>query len=91
MTVKELKQMLNGKFTNTIPFHTDRRKVIPYTQLGKEFNGLYGKEFEKVLDEKEVAEFDLSDWEQVICSTNEELKHGTYHYEMRRTLTIYFR
>lgn len=91
MTVKELKQKLKGKYTNIIPFHTDRRKAIPFTQLGKEFNGLFGKAFDKVLDEKEVVEYDLSDWEHTICSTNAELKQGKYHYEMSRTLIIYFR
>ena len=32
---------------------------IPYTQLPRELNGLYGKEFEKVLNELEVKGYDV--------------------------------
>lgn len=92
MTIKELKRQLKGEYTNIIPFHTDHRNVIPYTMLGKEFNGLYGKKFMDLLDTKEVVDYKLSEWQKEACFNLQELaKSGKGHYEMSRTLTIYFK
>ena len=91
MLVKELKEQLKGQFTNIIPFHTERRNAIPFTQLGKEFNGLSGKEFNKVLDTKEVVEYELGEWEKVACWNSKEMKTGKGHYEQHRCLIIYFK
>ena len=91
MKVKELLKELKGQYTNIIPFHTDRRHAIPYTQLGREFDGLSGKAFQKVLDEKEVVEYKLGEWKKVACWSMKEFKDGVGHYEQQRTLTIYFK
>ena len=91
MTVKELKRQLKGEYTNIIPFHTEHRNAIPYTQLGKEFQGLYGKKFMDLLDTKEVVEYELSEWHKEACFNLKELKNEKGHYEMSRTLTIYFK
>lgn len=91
MKVKELRKQLKGNYTEIIPFHTDRRNVIPFTQLPREFWGLKGKSFDKVLDEKEVVEYKLGEWKRTACWTNEELIKGVGHYEMTRYLTIYFK
>lgn len=92
MTIKELKKQLKGQYTNIIPFHADHRNVIPYTMLGKEFNGLYGKKFVDLLDTKEVVEYELSEWQKTACFSLKGLaKDEKGHYEMCRTLTIYFK
>lgn len=91
MTVKELKKKLKGQYTDILPFHTDRRNVIPFTQLGKDFDGKYGKAFEKVLDEKEVVEWELGEWQKTACWSGKEIFTGEGHYEMKRWLTVYFK
>lgn len=91
MKVKELRKRLKGQYTEIIPFHTDRRNVIPFTQLPPEFRGLIGKKFDDVLDEKEVVEYKLGEWKRTACRTPEELIKGVGHYEMTRYLTIYFK
>lgn len=91
MKVKELKKKLKGEYTEIIPFHTDRRNVIPFTQLPREFRGLKGKSFDKVLDEKEVVEYKLGERKKTACWSGKELIGGAGHYEMTRYLTIYFK
>ena len=91
MTVKELKKQLKGQYTNIIPFRSDRRNAIPFTQLGKEFDGLTGKAFDRMLDTKEVVEYKLGEWKKVACWSGSEMKTGIGHYEQHRTLTIYFK
>ena len=84
MTVKELRQKLKGQYTNIIPFHTDRRNALPFTQLGREFDGLYGKAFERLLDTKEVVDYELGEWKKTACWNQKELTTGVGHYEMTR-------
>ena len=91
MTIKELKSMLKGQYTNILPFNNNHRKAIPFTQLGKEFIGKSGKEFDKVLDTKEVVEYELSNWENVMCWTRKEMASHKGHWEKQRTLIIYFK
>lgn len=91
MKVKELKKQLKGQYTNIIPFHTDRKKAIPFTQLGKDLSGLTGRAFDKVFDEKEVVEYRLGEWQKVACWTMEEFASGVGHYEQQRDLYIYFK
>lgn len=92
MTIKELKKQLKGQYTDIIPFHTEHRNAIPYTQLGKEFQGLSGKKFVDLLDTKEVVEYKLDDWQKTACFSLKGLtKDGKGHYEMCRTLIIYFK
>ena len=91
MTVKELKKKLKGQYTDIIPFHTDRRNALPFTQLGKDLSGLRGRAFDKVFNEKEVVEYELGEWQKVACWTGKEMFTGVGHYEMKRTLTIYFK
>ena len=91
MTIKELKNKLKGQFTHYTPFHTDHRKAIPWTQLGKDLSYLNGKELEKALDKKEVVEYKLGDWQKTACWSLNELQNGKGHYEMTRELIIYFK
>ena len=91
MKVKELKKQLKGQYTDIIPFHTDHRHAIPFTQLGEDFSGLSGKAFNKVLDEKEVVEWELGKWEKAPCWSGKEVFTGVGHYEMKRFLIIYFK
>lgn len=91
MKVKELRKQLKGEYTEIIPFHTEKRNVIPFTQLPREFLGLKGKKFDRVLDEKEVVEYKLGERKRTACWTSEELIEGVGHYKMTRYLTIYFK
>lgn len=91
MKVKELKKKLKGQYTEIIPFHTDHRNAIPFTQLGRDFDGKYGKEFDKVLDEKEVVEYKLGEWKKTATWTGKEMLTGVGHYEMTRYLKIYLK
>ena len=91
MTVKELKKQLKGQYTDIMPFRTDRRDVMPFTMLGADLYGLTGREFDRVFDTKEVVEYKLGEWKKVACWSTKEMKSGTGHYEMHRTLTIYFK
>lgn len=91
MKVKDLKKKLKGQYTDILPFHTNYRDVIPFTHLGKEFEGKYGKAFERVLNEKEVVEYELGEWHKTACWSGKEIFTGTGHYETKRWLTIYFK
>lgn len=93
MKVKELLKQLKGQYTDVIPFHTDKRDVIPFTHLGEDLENLTGKAFNKVFNEKEVVEYELGEWLKTPCWTFEELfiKGGVGHYKMTRTLIIYFK
>lgn len=92
MKVKELKKELKGQYTDIVPFHTDRRNAIPFTQLGREFDGKYGKAFDKVLDEKEVVEYKLGEWKETYSWTMNEFVSGSAgKTKVTRQLIIYFK
>ena len=91
MKVKELLKQLKGEYTSILPFHTDHRNALPFTQLGKDLSGLRGKAWDKAFGEKEVVEYELGDWQKTACWTMEEFSTGVGHYEMTRMLTIYFK
>lgn len=91
MKVKELKKKLKGQYTDIRPVHTDHRKATPFTQLGKDLDGLAGKAFDRVLDEKEVVEWKLGEWKKTSCWTGGEMATGAGHCETQRWLTIYFK
>ena len=91
MKVKELLKQLKGQYTDIRPIHTDHRKALPFTQLGKDLSGLRGKAFDKVFNEKEVVEWKLGEWKKTACWSGKEMFTGVGHYEMTRWLTIYFK
>lgn len=91
MKVKELKKQLKGQFTDIRPVHTDHRKALPFTQLGRDLEDLTGKAFDKVFDEKEVIEWKLGEWKKVATWSGKEITTGVGHYEQQRWLIIYFK
>ena len=91
MLVKELLKELKGKYTTIIPINDKHQNAIPFTQLGKEFHGLHGKAFDKVLGEKEVVSYTLGEPHKVACWTNKEFTSGIGHYETTIKLTIVFK
>lgn len=91
MKVKELLKQLKGQYTTIIPRHTDRRKALPFTQLGEDLKNLTGKAFDKVFNEKEVVEWKLGEWKKTACWSGKEILTGVGHYEMTRYLTIYIK
>ena len=90
MKVKDLKKQLKNQFDNIIPYHTDRRNVIPFTQLGKEFQNLTTKEFDKVLDEKDVVDYKLEKPKKVACWNVKDNRLSDGYYKTQTTLIIYF-
>ena len=89
MKVKELLKKLNGEYTRILPFHTEHRNAAPFTQLGEEFKFLEGESFMKVLKEKEVVEYKLSDWS--VGYSGSIINPNKGKQKLTRTLFIYFR